>query len=541
MMDETHNPDPRQRVSRRGLLSSGLRLGGGLAGVHLLGGAGQILTAGAATVAQPKRGGTLVAAQEVDPVSLDPHTNSNFSAMQGYEHIYESLTGYDEKTNIVPILAEKWETSNGGKTYTFHLRPNVKFHNGQTMTSEDVKYSIDRVIDPKTASPWRSWFDSVAEVKIVDPLTIQINLKEPYPGLLGSFAGMRASGIIPKGLAERENLKIKAIGTGPFKLVEFVPQDHITYARHQDYWDKPLPYLDGMVFKVLTEDNARVAALRAGQIQYAHLEAQGYEQLKNAPGMTVLKSPSAWVVLHYINVSRKPLNDWRVRKAMRMAVDTNEVIQKAVLGLGVPSGPVPTGYGDWYLDPKTLPYQKADIEGARKLLAEAGYPNGGFKIEIKCSPQYPEFVATTLIVQDSLKKLGIDVQVVQQEWGTFVKDHNTETQTKGREGGEIFTSANTFRPDPDGYIYPYFHSAGTINDGGYTNAKLDPLMQQARSIFNHDQRKSLYREIQRTLLNESPDWWWYVKFNIDALSSKVQGYAQSFTGRRIFLKKTWLA
>jgi peptide/nickel transport system substrate-binding protein len=528
------------RLSRRGFLAGGLALGGGLAGLQALGPGQLLVPVAAATAAQPKRGGTLIAAQEVDPVSLDPHTNSNFSALQGYEHIYESLTGYDEKTGIVPALAEKWETSNGGKTYVFHLRANVKFHNGQTLTAEDAKYSIERVIDPKTASPWRSWLDLIQEIKIVDPLTIQINLKDAYPGLLGAFAGMRASGIMPKGLAERENLKIKAIGTGPFKLVEFVPQDHITYARHADYWDKPLPYLDGVTFKILTEENARLAALRAGQVQYAAVTAQGEAQLKSVPGIVVLRSPSAWVALHYINVSKKPLNDPRVRKAMRMAVDTNEVIQKAVYGAGVPSGPVPTGYGDWYLEPATLPFLKPDLEGAKKLLAEAGYPNGGFKIEMKCSPQYPEFVATTLIVQDSLKKLGIDAQVVQQEWGTFVKDHATEIQTKGKEGGEIFASANTFRPDPDGYIYPYFHSAGTINDGGYTNAKLDPLMQQARSIFNHDQRKSLYRQIQRTLLDESPNWWWYSKFNIEAMNTKLQGYAQSFTGRRIFLKKVWL-
>src|SRR5207245_8184276 len=118
-MDATHGSDLR-RLSRRGLLSGGLALGGGLA-VRALGGGGA-----EAAAAQPKRGGTLVAAQEVDPVSLDPHTNSNFSALQGYEHIYESLTGYDEKTNIVPALAERWEIQNGGKTYVFHLRPNVK-------------------------------------------------------------------------------------------------------------------------------------------------------------------------------------------------------------------------------------------------------------------------------------------------------------------------------------------------------------------------------------------------------------------------------
>ncbi len=524
-------------LSRRSLLASGLAMGAGMAGLPML-------TATGATPAAPgtpRRGGTLVAAAEVDPVSLDPHTNSNFSAAQGFEHLYESLTGYNEKNQIVPMLAQKWEISNGGKTYVFHLRPNVKFHNGQTMTAEDVKYSIDRVVDPKTASPWRSWFDTIEEIKVIDSLTVQMNLSSPYPGLLGSFAGMRASGIIPKGLAERENLKVKAIGTGPFKLVEFVPQDHIAYARHAEYWDQPLPYLDGMTFKVLTEETARVGALRAGQIQYAFISAQAAQQLAGVPNIKILKGLIATVILHYINVAKKPLSDWRVRKALRMAVDTNEVIQKAKYGAAVPSGPIPTGYGDWYLDPKTLPYNKPDIEGAKKLLAEAGYPGGGFKIEIKASPQYPEFVALALVVQDAVKKIGVDAQVVQQEWGAFVKDNDTVIKTGGKEGGEIFTSGNTFRPDPDGYIYPYFHMGAERNYGGYSNPKLEPLMRQARSITNHDQRRSLYVQIQRTLLEESPNWWWYVAYNIDATSTKVQGYSQSFTGRRFLMKKAWLS
>ncbi|HLN14704.1 MAG TPA: ABC transporter substrate-binding protein [bacterium] len=527
-------------LSRRAFLVGGAAAAGGLAGLGL-GAPWTPDAVRAASAGTPKRGGTLIAAQEVDPVSLDPHTDANFSALQGFEHIYDSLTGYDEKTNVVPALAVKWDITNGSKTYTFHLRPNVKFHNGQPLTADDVKYSIDRVLDPKTGSGWRSWLDAVQETKVVDPLTFQLNLNAPFPDLLGVFASLRASGIMPKGYAERENVKIKAIGTGPFKLVEYVPQDHITYARNADYWDQPLPYLDGMTFKILTEETTRVAALRSGQIQYAALSAQSIAGLQATPGIVVLKAPNAWVALHYLNVSRKPLDDARVRRALRMAVDTNEVIQKAVYGAGVPSGPVPTGYGDWPVDPKTLPYLKPDLDGAKKLLAEAGYPNGGFTIQMLCSPQYPEFVASTLVVQDTLNKLNVTTQVQQMEWGAYGQVHNLEIRTGGKEGGEIFASANTFRPGPDGYVYPYFAAHGTANDGGYNNPTLEALMNQARSISNHDERRSLYIEIQRMLLDDSPNWWWYTKFSIEAMSSKLQGYAQSFTGRRIFLKTTWIS
>jgi peptide/nickel transport system substrate-binding protein len=287
-----------------------------------------------------------------------------------------------------------------------------------------------------------------------------------------------------------------------------------------------------MTFKVLSEENARLAALQAGQVQYALLSAQGVELLRNTQDLHVFKEPYAWVGLTYINVSRPPVDDARIRRALRMSVDTNEVMQKSVYGAGVPSGPIPTGYGQWYLPPDSLPYNRPDLEGARQLLDQAGFQGG--KVVIKCSPQYPEFVTTATIMQESFKKIDVDAELVQLEWGTHVRDYQAHDYMLGN-------SANTFRPDPDGYVYSYFHSKGTLNAGGYRNEKLDPLISEARAISDEARRKDLYTQIQQILLEDCPNFWWYAKINFEAVSNRVQGYTPSFTGRQLFMKKAWLS
>jgi peptide/nickel transport system substrate-binding protein len=488
-------------------------------------------TAAPTAAAVAKAGGTMIAAQEVDPVQLDPNASSNFSALQAYEHIYESLTGYDEKTNIIPALAEKWETPND-TTYVFTLRKGVKFHNGQDLTAADVAYSLERGLDEKTASPWRSLLTPIKSIEVKDPLTVQVNLSSPYPGLLGALAVLRNSGIFPKDFDKSNDMKLKAVGTGPFKLSEFVATDHLTYQKNPDYWDQGRPKLDNLTFKIMLDQNARIAALRSNQIQYAVVDAQGAEQLKGQQGIQVLSSPSAWLAVHPFNVSRKPFDDKRVRQALRMAVDTKEVIQKAVFGAGVPSGAVANGFGDWGLPESELKYVKPDLEKAKQLLAEAGYPNG-FETTITCSPQYPEFVATSLVCQEAWKKIGVNANVQQVEWGTY-------TKLSAKSGGfdyDVGATAYTFRPDPDGYVYSTYKT-GAEGNNGYSDPKMDQLLEQARTTTDQAKRKELYIEIQKMIEEDVPVMYWYVKNNIEAVTDKVGGYKQSFTQRRIFFKDT---
>ena len=167
---------------------------------------------------------------------------------------------------------------------------------------------------------------------------------------------------------------------------------------------------------------------------------------------------------------------------------------------------------------------------ARKLSAE------GTVREVISAPGNPGMATVG-------RTINIDVTATQMEWGAFVADNKKSNDSCGKEGTDIYSSANTFRPDPDGYLYPYFHSKGEINKGGCDtpDAKLDALLVEARQSSNHAERKRLYEEIQRHAMRESLDWWWYAKYNIEATSNKLQGYSQSFTGRRLFLKKAWLA
>jgi peptide/nickel transport system substrate-binding protein len=519
-------------VARPVAAESPTRAAVGVAGAARSRGGTTAIQAGPA--AQASSGGTLTLAQELDPVTLDPHKSSNFSAVQAFEHVYESLTQYDEYLNLQPALAESWEVSTDGRQYTFNLRRGVTWHDGTEFTAEDVKYWHERMMARETVAPYKNWFDTIERIEVVDKNTARAHLTKPYPPLLATFAALRGGAITQAGAAESSNLATTAIGTGPFMLAEYVPQSHLRYVRNPNYWNPSLPYLDEVLMKIVTEEDTRVAALRAGQVDYAFLSQEGADRVRADRNVTVLESPKAWLTVAQINTSRAPFNDVRVRRALRMALDPAEIIQKAVSGAATPSGPVPTGHTDWFLKPTELKYQTPDLQTAQSLLAEAGAT--GLNFTILTSPQYPEFVSTGLVMQDAFKKIGLDPQVQQLEWGTFVRQVGAPNFDY-----DINITARTFYPDPDHYLYPYFHSTAVNNPGqGYNNPMVDSLLDRGRTIADPVERHQIYAEVQRLLEDELPHFWFYSGINIEAVRNQVRGYVPSFTGRRIFLKQTWL-
>ncbi len=485
------------------------------------------------------RGGKVIIAQEVDPVSLDVGKTSNFSSSQAFEHIYDSLTVFDENMKVQPSLAEKWETSDA-TTHVFHLRKGVKWHNGREFVAPDVAYWHQRLMDPKTAAPFKGVFGVIKQIDAVDDHTVKMTLSKPYASLPAAFASLRGSAFPNKETVEKYgDLATQAVGTGPFKLAEYVAGDYVRYVRNPDYWVKDLPYIDEITLKLMVEEDQRIAALRSGQVHIGFLTAVGKQRLASEKSLTIMESPKAWVAVILINSMKKPFDDVRVRKAISMAIDRKAFIEKSVQGAGTLSGPVPTGHGDWWVPEDKLPYRQ-DVEGAKKLLAEAGYPNG-FKAVIKTtSTQYPEFGANAVELKNQLKAINIDLTVEQMEWGALTKVIDTGGDPAKPHDYDLSCTAITFFPDPDSYVGYFTPDRNVLVRGSNTavkDSRISEILDKAEATQDHEERKKLYLEAQLRQLTEIvPTLWLYAGGQIDGVSNKLKNYKQSFSGRRYLIK-----
>lgn len=533
-------------ISRRELFRRAAALGLGLPAVAgLLAACAAPVSAPAAEQAAapaaesgPKAGGSSVWAAESDPVSMNPITNSNFASTQGFEHCYESLTAYDSQLNIVPALAESWEQPDD-LTHIFHLRQGVKWHDGSDFTAADVKYTFDIVLDPDGPAIWRNNFDQVDSVEIIDDHTVQFTTKAPFPPLLGAFAILRSSAIIKQGAMEAMNLDSEIIGTGPYKLVQYVPQDVIELEKFADYWGAPLPYIDNVSFKILIDEDTRVAALRAGSVDYAFLTALGEERLKDDPTIQLLKGPRTFLYVFIFNMLREPWSDVRVRQAISLATNRQEMIDKALSGAGSISGPIPTGFGDWYIptDELAAKWYTNDIDQAKALLQEAGVSEGQpLDLLVTDFGGSGFYTGAAVVFKEQMAQIGIDVQIRQVEQGVFIQ----EASPDGNWNYDINVNAFSPRHDPDGFVWARFYSENTYAVG-YKNERLDELLPEARSTLDVAKRHELYNEIQQILLDEAPMIWVAVDNIVEGIQPYLKGYEQSpFTRRSWSLQHSWL-
>ena len=487
----------------------------------------------AAAAGTPKRGGTLIVAKTTEAPSLEPHAQNALSRSRVTQHLYSYLVQNDKDMGIVPDLAEKWDIAPDGKAYTFTLRKGVKFHNGRELTSADVKYSIERILDPKTASQGAGLLSSVSGVETPDPYTARLVLKNPDAAILASLAS-NWSGIVAKEEVEKAGglLEKTAGGSGPFMLEEWIPNQTLKLKRNPNYYIKDQPYLDAITFQVIPEESNIIAQLRSGNVHLALLEDnKNYQLVKDEASLTVLRSPR--LGYDYVNLDnqREPWTKLEARQALSYAIDRKEVMAVAASGLGSVVAPIPPALKEFALDPDSLPEYKPDIAKAKELLAKAGYPNG-LKVELELIPTFPTMVTGAQVIADQAKQAGIEFELKQYEYGVWIKRFNEKqfVTTMNITGGNS---------DPDSLLFNRIHSSG-VNQNNWKDDEVDRLLVQGKETTDPAKRKEIYTQLQKMLAQKVPQIWLFAADLVHVMKKSVRGYDPHPSTFYNGLVTTWL-
>jgi peptide/nickel transport system substrate-binding protein len=446
-----------------------------------------------------QKGGTLRVGFSEAPVDLDPQTSTNLGDAQILENIYRGLTRYKSPTDleIVGDIAESWTVSPDELTWTFKLRPGVKFHNGREVTADDVKFSIDRIRDPHTVATARSDFEPVKGVQVVDPRTVAFHLKRPYSILPEVLQIPAWSAIIPKEAVAQ--LKTEPVGTGPFKFKSSVRNTSLTLERFSDYWNKPKPLVDQLVFTFIPDENARVEALRSGQVDLIDsVPLAQAKVLQKNPSLSVASFGSSWVDEFGMNTKRKPLDDVRVRQAIAYALNKDEITKAATFGLGKPADTMVAPVSPIKLDAKGLPYDPAR---AKDLLKQAGLA-GGFDMEFApCGGDaFPQMRRAGQVIASELQAVGIRAKLTNLEAGIWVDKVIT------KHDYDAFICGLINGLDPDGHSYRYFRSDGAFNFSQYAaSPQLDRLLDEGRQVRDAQRRGQIYSQAW-TMINRDVPW-----------------------------------
>jgi peptide/nickel transport system substrate-binding protein len=525
-------------LSRHGFLKTGAAAGGSLAALLLGATPGSVFAAPdalahLARASSPRYGGILKCVFETDPVGLDPALSSALSSYRILEHIYTGLMRYDDNLLPVPDLAESYEMPNN-RTYIFHLRKGVLFHDGSPMTSADVKFTYDRIRSPKTGSPHAWYFSEVDHIDTPDKYTVIFHMKKPFAPLLNALA-QGLNGVQSRAAVEKYGkLEKHLIGTGPFMFKQYIPQTVFKMTRNPHYYEKGLPYLDGLEIAFQPDEAARTTALRSNSADFVlFVPARDFNSLKGTPNLVLTETlGTVWDYLG-LNCKRKPFSDKRVRQAIAWALNRDDIVRVVYYGHAEPSvcGPLPA----WSWAHCTTPvYPHSNLTKAKKLLAEAGYANG-FSMTISASPSYPVQIAEAQVAQAALKPLGIKVKIRTLEWGQYI---DAVVNKHDFEGADLGWGSFI---DPDEYLYPEFHSNLFWDFYGYSNPKVDALLEQARTTIDRNARRPLYLEVQRIVAGDAPYIFYTNLHDLGGYFSYLKGFKIMRNQSNIYFRKSWLA
>ncbi len=479
--------------------------------------------------AKPRYGGTLNVALTGQPDQFDPATSTVYTSVQIYDNIFDNLIQMNPQGNFMPKLATRWRQLDP-KTWEFDLVHNAVFHNGEHFTAHDVAYTINRILNPTTGSSQIADFNQIQRVEVVDNYTVRFHLKAPYGPLLTSLA--IGAYIQNEKAVTTLDPRRHPVGTGPFAFKEWITNDHITLVRNPHYWQPGSPYVDRIVFRGSPVDESRLAALQSGEFNWVDaVPLQDVKKLRGSKNPIYLTSSNAGNpdFLGMV-VDKPPFNNKKLRQAIAWAVDKRAILEVAYFGVGeVGSQEVGSGSQFYTADD---PYRHGpDLTKAQQLVKEAGYSNG-LTIEYLGLPQYPELLKTGEILKEQLAQIGITMTITQLEVTVWVK-RLTQRQYQITS---IYAAGTV---DPDTFYSEELTRNGPYNFSGYSNPRLDALIQQARQNTDINQRKALYSRVRQVVWDDAPYIFVHYETLNYAMNPHVSG-TQIVPTLQLFFKDVWI-
>ena len=487
-------------------------------------------TAGPTSEAPVASGGTVVVGRTGDIDNLDPHLATAFQTIDALELIYDSLTELDADLNVVPALATDWSYNADGTELTMNLREGVTFHDGSALTSEDVVASLERILDEATGAVVRSNLLSIESVTAPDDLTVVMTLSVPDATLPAALTDLNTA-ILPSEAIEAGTVATAPNGTGPFSFVEWEQGQQLELASFADYWGDG-PFLDGVTIRVVPEEQSMLSALQAGEVQLGVMGNPAVIEQVSDP-LVLERSTAMGYFPFFLNSSRPPLDVKEVRQAISCAIDRQELIDTALLGEGVPTGPFVEGI--FKTEPfDGLPCDGPDKDMARQLLADGGQPDG-FSIEtIIITGENDAGINIAQNLQAQLAEIGVDLELQPLETNIYV-DRWLEADF------DSALSENGSGPDPHHTYAKYFTSTGNFqNVAGLNTPELDDLFAEGQATTDPDARVPIYHQISQILLDESPWVWLYQGYRFQVRVPELEGFVPHPTGSLKSLRQVTL-
>lgn len=479
-------------------------------------------------LSQPDPSRTLVIATEGAPPTFDPllagsDSRVNTPSINIYNTLYQVIPG---TTDVVPEIATGFTVSDDGLEYTFVLRDDVPFHDGSMLTADDVVYTVERMLALQIGT-YRN-FGNVVGAEAIDDSTVVIRLSAPFPGMIQALTRLYILNADVVRANERDGdwgqtwLQNNSAGSGPYRLTSFQPEQQFVLDAIPDYWGGwHENHAERAVFRVIREESTRRLALQRGEVDWIRVgSADTFNELLGQSGIVAESQQTLNQLYFAFNTQHPNLTDPRVRRALALVYDYQghaEIIRQGFAD--VARGAIPPGipYFDESIGPSEM-----NVEEARRLMAEAGYPNGGFSLDIAYDGVTAEETAAMQLLQAGASQLGITIRPVSVQWPTKVELFSSLETAPGV--GTIWIYPGY--PDPDVFLFPLGHSsqAGQLNFAWFQNDRFDELIEAARSEVDSDRRAELYAEAQQIWIEDTP----YANLVIGQTLSAWRDYVHGF-------------